>query len=591
MPRPGVTITHPPQAPEAPAASIIIVAYGKRPVSEACLTSLEAALGDRLGGEYELVLVDNASPDDTAALFRAWSDRAVVVSIDHNANYAGGNNEGAAVARGETLVLMNNDIEVPGGALEALVETARRPGVGIAGLRLLYPDGGLQHGGVGFFRVRDGLPVPYHLFHHQAGDLPSAACELELDVVTAACMAMPRRVFAELGGFDERYVNGWEDTDLCLRSRMAGHRTIYRGDLTMVHHEGVSRGRVQTPRDIGNMQAFFGRWGTLLEPDEELVAELFDAEFVAPTAAPEDGPGGALLSVEGQVTGLAPEADEARALLTALEHAGLQPAARDVPFAFLAPRLDADERELIARARARHRASAAMVVHVPVGTRLRAADAAPVLRLAGVPAGGLREVGLIWAASPEAAAAFVDAGVPSERVAWLPPAVPEFPLGDGGDGVLAVLPAHDLAAARAALDELARLAPDGIRVLPTAVSAPLADLVRRLAPEAELLGPCSSERRFAALSARADVVICADVSDRFQRRALVAGAAGAAPVTFLRGAASAVLGAEVAGPGALERALGTTDTRRARRAAVLEHCAGPVVAARVGGLLGVSARA
>src|SRR3954453_889597 len=305
MPRPGVTITRPPGGPERPAASIVMVAYGQRAITETCLRSLEDTLGDRLGGEFELVLVDNASPDDIPQLFDRWRDRATVVSIDHNANYAGGNNEGAAAARGEVLVLMNNDMEAIPGSLEALVETARRPGVGIAGLRLLYPDGTLQHGGVGFFSVRGGPPIPYHLFHHQAGDLPYAACELELDVVTAACMAMPRSLFERLGGFDERFVNGWEDTDLCLRARMAGEGVVYRGDLVMIHHEGASRGRAQTPQGLANMQAFFDRWGEMLDPDAELVADRFDAEFVPPGASPEDGPGGTAISIEGQLTGRA----------------------------------------------------------------------------------------------------------------------------------------------------------------------------------------------------------------------------------------------------------------------------------------------
>src|SRR3954453_8326081 len=364
MPRPGVTVTRPPAPPARPRASIVIVAYGQRAMTEMCLGALESALGDKLGREFELVLVDNASPDDTLRLFARWRDRAVVVALDHNANFAGGNNEGVAASSGEVVVIMNNDVEVVAGTLEGLVEAAREPGVGIAGTRLLYPDGSLQHGGAGFFAT-NGPPLPYHLFHHQAGDLPYTACPLELDVVTAALMALPRAVYDELGGFDEAFLNGWEDTDMCLRARVAGHRVVYRGDLVAVHHEGASRGR--TEADVRNAETFFTRWASMLDPDTVLVRDLFDAMFVPPTASPEDQLGGAALSVEGQLTGLAPDADEARALLATLEDAGLQPAARDLATAFLAPRLDDDERRQVFAARARLRSPAAFTVRVPLG--------------------------------------------------------------------------------------------------------------------------------------------------------------------------------------------------------------------------------
>src|SRR3954454_12028404 len=411
--RAGVTVTRPPAASARPLASLVIAAYGQRAMTELCLAALERALGDRLGREIELVLVDNASPDDTLELFDRWRDRAVVVSLDHNANFAGGNNEGAAAARGKALVIMNNDVEVGPGTLEGLVDAAREPGVGMAGLRLLYPDGRLQHGGAGFFS-KGGPAFPYHLFHGDAGDLPYTACPYDLDVVTAALMAMPRATFEALGGFDEAFVNGYEDRDLCLRTRVAGHRVVYRGDLVAVHHEGISRGRSEA--DAANAETFFTRWASMLDPDTVLVRDLFDAMFVPPTASPEDQPGGASLSVEGQLTGLAPDADEARALLATLEDAGLPPAARDLATAFLAPRLDDDERRQVFVARARLRSPAAFTVRVPLGNRIGPADRAGVLRLAGVPEDRLPQRGQVCAASPTAVDAPVAAGLPRERV-------------------------------------------------------------------------------------------------------------------------------------------------------------------------------
>src|SRR5689334_22509052 len=196
--------------PEAPRLSIVVVTYGKREVTERCLETLDAAFGDRIGADVELVLVDNNSPDDTRELLSDWSDRAEVILLDENLNYAGGNNVGARAASGEVLVLLNNDTEIGPSVLDALASEASDPTVGVAGMRLLYPDGTIQHGGCAWWRAPDGHVRPFHLFRHEAGDHPSALATFDCDFVTAACIAVRRELFLELGGFDEEFVNGWE---------------------------------------------------------------------------------------------------------------------------------------------------------------------------------------------------------------------------------------------------------------------------------------------------------------------------------------------------------------------------------------------
>ena len=225
-------------------ASVVVVTYGQRAVTERGLDALAAALGEQLGRTWELVLVDNDSPDDTPALLRQWSDRAEVLLLQHNLNFAGGCNAGAARARGDVLVFLNNDTEVVPGALEALVAQVAEPGVAIAGPRLLFPDGTIQHAGVGFLRNALGV-MPQHVFHHQDGLLPAARGTYELDCVTGACLVIRRDVFEQLGGFDEGYRNGLEDVDLCLRARMAGHRRR----LPRRHRLRARRGRVARRRE------------------------------------------------------------------------------------------------------------------------------------------------------------------------------------------------------------------------------------------------------------------------------------------------------------------------------------------------------
>ncbi|HWV86113.1 MAG TPA: glycosyltransferase family 2 protein [Capillimicrobium sp.] len=503
----------PARSADRPRASIVIVAYGRRDVTEACLRSLDAALGDGLGTAWELVLVDNASPDDTAELFAAWSDRATVVALPENRDFAGGCNAGAEAARGEVLVFLNNDTIVGPGALETLVEQAREPGVGAAGARLLYPDGTIQHAGVWMVREGSGVVVPYHLFHHEDGDLPAAAVTVDLDCVTAACLAMPADLFAALDGFDTAYRNGWEDVDLCLRVRTAGRRIVYRGDVAIVHDEGATRGRQQGVSR--NAEIFYARWGAALDDDAEAFARIWDAAYAPPAA---EGAGTADVLVRGQVSGLGPRAAQARAIVAGLELLGRRPAARNAGQAAVGPRLTIAEWEPVRRALARE---------APAGL--------PAVDPADVPAA-------VLAAAPEA--------------------------GPGGGGTLALLPAHDLDAAAAALDAALAL-PGPLVVSPTAATDAVERLVAARAPHAERIGPGNSELMLAARARVADAVVAADPADPWDRAALVSAGSGAAVVVAPGGPADALLG-ELAGTVGGRRA--PLDGRADRHARVAEGC-------------------
>lgn len=555
--------------------SIVIVAYGQRAVTERCLESLDACLGDQLGRSFELVLVDNDSPDDTLELFEQWSGRAKVVPLGENRNFAGGCNAGARAAAGDVLIFLNNDTIVAPGALEALAEEARRPGVGAVGPRLLYPDGSIQHAGVAMISA-GGAPVPHHLFHHAGGELPGARAVFDLDVVTGACLAIRRELFAALDGFDEEYVNGWEDVDLCLRIRVRGERVVYRGDIAFVHDEG--RTRAATKREEPNAEIFYSRWIALLDDDHELAAGVFGGRLpeLHEVRLVDDSPAGARLVVQGEVRTVSPDGAEGRALATALEAAGLEPAVRDRPTAFVMATDTDDERHLLTMANARPLRPGALRVHVPgAGAPTPPAGTFEVLRLAALPNGPVPHAEQYWVAAPAVAAALIARGVPADSIAWLPPIVSDVPATADGTGILALLPAYDAAAARAVLESLAAF-DQPVRVLPSVRSAGIDVLVAELAPDAELLPPCSSESAYAELAAAAAVVVSADPSDSFDRRALVAAATGAAPVGRADGPAAAVLGDELSvGPdwrAAIERAMRRANGRAQRSRLVTERC-------------------
>jgi GT2 family glycosyltransferase len=538
----------------SPLASIIIVTYGKREVTEQCLRSLQRCLGDRLGAEWELVLVDNNSPDDTPSLLRSWSDRAIVRLLDANRNFAGGCNLGAAEANGEVLVFLNNDTEVTPGALETIAEQALEPGVSVAGCRLLFPDGTHQHAGVAFIRgdALEGTAMPQHVFHRQDEELAAARGSYDLDCVTAACMAVRASVFREVGGFDEGYRNGLEDIDLCLRIRLTGAKIVYRGDATVVHHEGASRGKGEelyaTPEKLETMrqndQRFARRWRAELDQDDDLAARLWDARLQnRPVARTEPG---ADVAIVGQPGGIGPASDEARALLAVLLSHGRIPTTADWPPPTVVPRLSEPAATLLAQASRRIPAAGGTWLIVPSGAHDWHHIVHPAIaRVAGVrTAVPLREMEAVWACSPPVADALVREGVPADRVFFVPPPVLPAAIGSGGGGVLAVLPMYDRDESRLVLDALRQLpAATPIRLLPHVLSRHLERDVAEVLPHAELLGPCSDEARFARMAASADVVVAVDASDRFERRALVAAGVGTAPVTCNpAGPAAAVLG-------------------------------------------------
>src|SRR5579863_3089277 len=526
-------------------ASIVIVTYGQWALTEQCLLSLRAALGDRLGRDWEIVVVDNNSPDDTPQRLREWTDQIRLELRPDNLNFAGGCNLGAELASGETLIFLNNDTEVAEGALEALAEQTREPGVAAAGCRLLFPDATIQHAGVAFYRNRNlgDAPMPQHVFHHQASEIPATSAVFEADSVTAACLAVRRDAFFEVGGFETAYTNGLEDIDLCLKLRVAGHGIVYRGDIGIVHHEGSSRGSGQelytTPDKLAtlaaNDQLFIRRWAGQLEQDDELAATVWDAELHDGVFR-RDLDTAPSVMVFGQPTGIGPGADEARAFLIALDAIGRRPAAQDLPVPNVAARLTGKAAVITNQAMRAVLAPDIPVLAIPAGRSdlffhpngKLTPTADTIVRL-GTPETALdmRAEPRVLAASRAVRSALVAQGLAKERVSVMPPPLHVRPTGAGGGGLLVVLPTHDPALTARLLDSLrgtARSCP--VRVLPTAFDRRLADILRDSLPAAELLGPCSDEERFADLASQADVTLAADLSDQFDRRALVAASVG-----------------------------------------------------------------
>lgn len=244
-----------------PTCSIVVPVYNRASLTRQCLDALLTYLPT----EYpvEIIVVDDASTDSTPALLASYGDRVRVVTHAVNTGYSRACNDGAAVATGDYLVFLNNDVLPQVGWLDALVRYAEtHPAAGIVGAKLLYADGTIEHAGM----VIGYDSIPRVLYAGFPADHPAVNRSRRFQVVTGACMLVRRDCFAALGGFDPQLTHYYEDVDLCLRAGQLGYEVHYCHESVLVHLTSVSEGRLAD--GVVNQQRFLARWAGRIEPDE-----------------------------------------------------------------------------------------------------------------------------------------------------------------------------------------------------------------------------------------------------------------------------------------------------------------------------------
>ncbi|ULU25209.1 glycoside hydrolase family 99-like domain-containing protein [Dyella terrae] len=254
-----------PELPSSPEVTILVPVYNHLTTTLECLASIADHAGS-IGPSFEVLIANDASTDESHRVL-STIPHLRVVSQPNNLGFLRNCNAAATHANGRHLVLLNNDVQVTKGWLEALIACLDRSAdIGAVGPRIAYPTGWLQEAGTTLHA--DGTSEMVGL--NDLPDQPRYAFERDVDYCSGACLAIRTEDFRRLGGFDEMYAPAYcEDSDLCMRLRAEGRRIVYCPDATVLHH--LSRTSDGLTNDYKlrcistNLAKFTTRWGNELE--------------------------------------------------------------------------------------------------------------------------------------------------------------------------------------------------------------------------------------------------------------------------------------------------------------------------------------
>ncbi len=259
-----------------PLITVIIPTKNKPDLIEPCITSLFELTEYQ---NFEVIIVDNASDsEDVFYYYELWEkkyqDRIHILSYDKPFNFSAMNNYAAQQAKGEYLLLLNNDIEIVNGAwMERMLMHAQRKDVGVVGARLLFPTGEIQHAGVvvgmGDSASHPGSGVKFR----DEGRMARYQVDQNFSAVTAACMMTKKTLYFQLEGLDEDVFKVlFNDVDYCLRVKELGYKIVWTPYVSLVHKQSSSLKDIPQSKEkidciSQEISALLTRWGNVAAAD------------------------------------------------------------------------------------------------------------------------------------------------------------------------------------------------------------------------------------------------------------------------------------------------------------------------------------
>ncbi len=256
-----------------PRVEIIIPSRDKEPLLRQCVESI---LSLTEYSNYHISVVDNDSTEQATSEFHhSLRDEARYGVLDYHGtfNYSAINNYAVGRTQSDVLLLLNNDTQImQADWLTRMVQACMLPRVGCVGAKLLYPNGRVQHAGV----VMGMKGVAGHAYRFQKSDSISYLHKLrsphQVSAVTAACLAVRRDTYEQLGGLDDKELTvAFNDVDFCLRAHAVGYDNLLLSDVTLTHHESLSRGNDDTPvkaaRFASECKVMHQRWQHYIHRD------------------------------------------------------------------------------------------------------------------------------------------------------------------------------------------------------------------------------------------------------------------------------------------------------------------------------------
>ena len=222
---------------EHPKVSIIIPMYNQINYTFNCINSILENNSNY--SDYEIIVADDNSSEDTKLLKENF-EHLIIIRNDTNLGFLKNCNNAASKAKGEYIVFLNNDTQVQENWLIELLSVFENfKLVGLVGSKLIYPDGSLQEAGGIIWQDGSG-------WNYGNRDLPSKPqynYVKEVDYISGASIMILKKLWDEIGGFDERYTPAYyEDTDICFETRKRGYKVMYQPFSKVVHFEGISHG-------------------------------------------------------------------------------------------------------------------------------------------------------------------------------------------------------------------------------------------------------------------------------------------------------------------------------------------------------------